>query len=406
MAKKKKVVGAVAGSSAGREENFVEQVDRFVSASDAMFHAALIHKELAIACVKELFPEQIDNLDLDALTIEPNEFYSAALKKQVADLIYTIPWRNSTHVTKVALILEHKAQSSPGKNRATLAQVFSYVGEYCRRIAEDAKDDSLDADVQPIPIVIYTGSDASLDQLIWGDSFRVAPGFEEYAFVFPVKFVNMTRLRLEGKLPENPVLEAMYDTMTRHHKWEFDGFAQNALRALRRIQGKWSPAVKTVARSLLYFCKLQMLSAGVKLNSADVRSLIDSGNLEENMEEDAFYEYFAPRAEKAGFDKGEKIGFDKGEKIGFDKGEKIGFDKGEKIGFDKGKDQERASMLDSQRATLSATVRGRFGDVPAPITTAINKAQNLDSLVEMRVYTLTSANSLDDLVAYAQTALY
>ena len=398
MAKKKKVVGAVAGSSAGREENFVEQVDRFVSASDAMFHAALIHKELAIACVKELFPEQIDNLDLDALTIEPNEFYSAALKKQVADLIYTIPWRNSTHVTKVALILEHKAQSSPGKNRATLAQVFSYVGEYCRRIAEDAKDDSLDADVQPIPIVIYTGSDASLDQLIWGDSFRVAPGFEEYAFVFPVKFVNMTRLRLEGKLPENPVLEAMYDTMTRHHKWEFDGFAQNALRALRRIQGKWSPAVKTVARSLLYFCKLQMLSAGVKLNSADVRSLIDSGNLEENMEEDAFYEYFAPRAEKAGFDKGEKIGFDKGEKIGFDKGEKIG--------FDKGKDQERASMLDSQRATLSATVRGRFGDVPAPITTAINKAQNLDSLVEMRVYTLTSANSLDDLVAYAQTALY
>ncbi len=100
------------------------------------------------------------------------------------------------------------------------------------------------------------------------------------------------------------------------------------------------------------------------------------------MEEDAFYEYFAPRAEEAGFKKGEKSG------------------------FDKGKDQERASILDSQRATLCATVLGRFGDVPASITTAINKAQNLDSLVEMRVYTLTSANSLDDLVAYAQTALY
>ena len=121
---------------------------------------------------------------------------------------------------------------------------------------------------------------------------------------------------------------------------------------------------------------------------------------------DAFYEYFAPIARAAGkeegIEEGIEIGKVEGIEIGKVEGIEIGKVEGIEIGKVEGKEEMKNSILGSQRAAVRATVESRFGSVPVPLNLAVDRAQSIDSLVDMRVYALTQANSLDDLVAYAQ----
>ena len=108
------------------------------------------------------------------------------------------------------------------------------------------------------------------------------------------------------------------------------------------------------------------------------------------MENDAFYEYFAPKAEKAGMEKGMKQGMEKGMKQG----------------REKGREEMKDDILSEQRDAVRAEVQKRFGSVPVPINLAVDKAQSINALVDMRVFALTQASSLDDLVSYAQNGVF
>ena len=102
------------------------------------------------------------------------------------------------------------------------------------------------------------------------------------------------------------------------------------------------------------------------------------------MEEDAFYEYTAPRAEKAGYEKGFAIRYEKGYASGRERRSALG------------RKLERECAAEFQRSAVSAAVCDRFRGVPVPLTSAFSWAQSVESLLEMRVYTLTQASSLDD----------
>ena len=116
------------------------------------------------------------------------------------------------------------------------------------------------------------------------------------------------------------------------------------------------------------------------------------------MENDAFYEYFAPKAEKAGMEKGMKQGM----KQGIEKGMKQGMIQGR----EKGREEMKDDILSEQRDAVRAEVQKRFGSVPVPINLAVDKAQSINALVDMRVFALTQASSLDDLVSYAQNGVF
>ena len=116
------------------------------------------------------------------------------------------------------------------------------------------------------------------------------------------------------------------------------------------------------------------------------------------MENDAFYEYFAPKAEKAGMEKGMKRGMEKGMKQGIEKGMIQG--------REKGREEMKDDILSEQRDAVRAEVQKRFGSVPVPVNLAVDKAQSINALVDMRVFALTQASSLDDLVSYAQNGVF
>ena len=63
-------------------------------------------------------------------------------------------------------------------------------------------------------------------------------------------------------------------------------------------------------------------------------------------------------------------------------------------------------ILSEQRAAVRSDVETRFGVVPVTLTQAMDKAQDVNALVDMRVYALTKASSLDDLISYAQNAVF
>ena len=376
------------------EENGDEQTRRVRTPSDEMFHVLHEDRRIARVCVKELFSDKAELLDLESLVIEASDFYSETLKKRIADLIYTIKMRDSSEVLKLTLILEHKGQSSSSENQLTLAKILSYLAEYCYRESRETKEKAINPGAQPIPVIIYTGPDENLTELEWRRTFRVPPGFEEFALTLPIKFVNMTRLRLEGRLPKEPFLATTYDIMTRHSAKEYDGFARTALTPLRRVKRDLTDQDQFLVRTILNFFREHARSLDVKLVKEDVDALLKSGNLERDMVKDAFYEYFAPIAQAAGKEEGIEIGKVEGIEIG-----KV---EGIEIGKVEGKEEMKNSILGSQRAAVRATVESRFGSVPVPLNLAVDRAQSIDSLVDMRVYALTQANSLDDLVAYAQ----
>ena len=374
-------------------ESSEDQNDRFQSPSDEMFHLAHNFQIIAIACVKELFPDKWKLLDLKRLTIEPNEFYSEKLKKRIADIVYTIPLLNSSEVVKLTLILEHKGQSSTSENRETAAQVLTYVAEFCRRESQKPAAKASNPGAQPIPVVIYTGPDETLEKLEWSNLFKTPTGFDEFAMTIPIKFVNMTKLRREGKLPKNPFLEAMYDIMTRHDASEYQGFAQTALKALARIKRRMTSQEQSLTRSLMVFFMDHARSLNVRVEKDDMRKLVASAKMGESMSKESekiLHDFFADDAEKAGIEQGIAQGIEQGI--------------GQGIGI--GKQEMKDDILSEQRAAVRSDVETRFGVVPVTLTQAMDKAQDVNALVDMRVYALTKASSLDDLISYAQNAVF
>ena len=116
------------------------------------------------------------------------------------------------------------------------------------------------------------------------------------------------------------------------------------------------------------------------------------------MEQYPFYEYIAPDIVEEG-----RV---KGLEEGLEKGLKKGLEKGLEEGLEKGRAEERAKTLGEQRNAAYMAVNERFGDVPPALTRIVNNAQNVETLFDMRLYALTKANSLADILSFAETSVF
>ena len=74
--------------------------------------------------------------------------------------------------------------------------------------------------------------------------------------------------------------------------------------------------------------------------------------------------------------------------------------KAEQWGIEKGREEERKEILSSQRQTLSEAVLNRFGSCP----TTLKRARDVDALINLRLFAVTEAKSIDELVERAKSA--
>ena len=69
-----------------------------------------------------------------------------------------------------------------------------------------------------------------------------------------------------------------------------------------------------------------------------------------------------------------------------------------------GKEEEREEILTSQRQTFSATILNRFGACPTTLKRALGKIRDVDALINLRLFAVTEAKSIDELVERAKSA--
>ena len=369
----------------------VKKTRRPISHSDRIFHLLMSDLELVASWIKELFPVRSQRLDFSKIRIVPNEFYSENLGKRVADMIYSIPYLDAPGNFTLTLILEHKGQSSSPRDRVTIAQTLTYLTELCLRDAINAlkrprgeSDGSQDCDeratviTQPIAVIVYTGADAELEDIDWQESFPAPPGFEDLALTFPHVFINMTRKRLTGELPHSPFLEIMYNLMTRHDKSEFLGLEKTAFEPLAKFDGEWDEPNQRLVRALLNYYENQAESLGVEIRNESFTTLINTVTSEGRMRTSALSRYFAPIAKKEGYEEGIEDG------------------------IEKGIEKERTSSLNAQRVRVQGVVQDSFGFCPAQLKNAIGQIQDLDELFDLRLFTLTRAETIEDVLEFAK----
>ena len=78
--------------------------------------------------------------------------------------------------------------------------------------------------------------------------------------------------------------------------------------------------------------------------------------------------------------------------------------KAEQWGIEKGREEERKEILSSQRQTLSEAVLNRFGSCPTTLKRALGKIRDVDALINLRLFAVTEAKSIDELVERAKSA--
>ena len=174
----------------------------------------------------------------------------------------------------------------------------------------------------------------------------------------------------------------MYNIMTRSRRDELDGYENAAFLPLLRDPSALSSNEldRITALTTLYSSHIEK----AKLDRHDERidTLFKTVDLEEKMTTDSLYRMFAPSAKKAGIAIGEANGIRKG--------------------IRKGIRQERAASLSSQRSELYSAVHVRFGTCPNALRAVVSEIDDLNAVINLRVFTLTEAQSVEEIIERAQ----
>lgn len=178
----------------------------------------------------------------------------------------------------------------------------------------------------------------------------------------------------------------MYNIMTRSRRDELDGYENAAFLPLLRDPSALSSNEldRITALTTLYSSHIEK----AKLDRHDERidTLFKTVDLEEKMTTDSLCRMFAPSAKKAGIAIGEANGIRKGIRKGVCQGIR----------------QERAASLSSQRSELYSAVRVRFGTCPNALRAVVSEIDDLNAVINLRVFTLTEAQSVEEIIERAQ----
>ena len=219
-----------------------------------------------------------DHLALDRLEVHTKDFLSKELKKSAVDLVYLVRFLNVSGTLPLAIILEHKAQSSRLENASTLVQTLGYVVSYCRDQVKEWRAGKIEGSIlQPIPIVIYTGRDVNLRGLNWEDSFHLPKEASPFSIKFPLRFLNMTSLCQEKKFEASPFLSTAYNLMAVASLGKLEGAESTALAPLKEVR-EWGPREYDLLHASVFYFLRNAINAKIPVDNGTVETLFASVN--------------------------------------------------------------------------------------------------------------------------------
>ena len=146
----------------------------------------------------------------------------------------------------VTFILEHKAQSGRYENAHTVAQagLYTHIVGY-QQVIERRRPFR-----QPIPVVVFNGSDVNVGPFLYGDYFPIDEELAEWGIHWKINCVNLTRLFVEGNLPDEPIARSLGIAMGASGAGTLHKDYPLAFEALSEIQEWDDPFNENYTRSL------------------------------------------------------------------------------------------------------------------------------------------------------------
>ncbi|MBQ9875091.1 MAG: Rpn family recombination-promoting nuclease/putative transposase [Thermoguttaceae bacterium] len=194
-----------------------EKKPKFIeSIYDLYFLALLSDLSLMIEALKTYLSEWAEYLDFDRAQFEPTVRANRSLRKKVADMIVSVPFKKGERPDmKILIVVEHKAQSGGQADVETIANVVEYVVLTTTEQMRNAKAKNGEPRSRPqsLVVVFYTGPDPNYKAPEWSKAFPLPEPFAKFAFKIKIPRANVTRLYLDKKIKGTPLLRAGFSAL-------------------------------------------------------------------------------------------------------------------------------------------------------------------------------------------------
>ena len=366
---------------------------KYGSLHDSFFHYVQKRTKIAIESVKLWFPELADQFDFSRLEIHSHDFFTQTLGKKSLDLLYTVPLRDGSATIPIALILEHKAQSSRLTNAATLAQTLGYAAAYCQELVgksqaqrrkdaeedgadertEETSDNSVEKRVaQPIVIVIYTGKDVELTKLDWNDSYYLPESLSRFVIGFSPLFLNMTRLCARHEFNAPPFLQVAYNLMALASLGKLEGAEHFVAAPLSKVD-EWGEEENDFVMAMASYFMQSSVNAKIKVDKSTL---------------DVFFDTTKHRSDTMANNVWEAIG------------EQMRANEREEA-VEEGREEGREIL----RSEISQTVANRFNERSSDLNALIKRVSDMKQLSSILLFASSSAKSTDEVTGYVSALL-
>ncbi len=359
-------------------ENADKITRRRVSVHDVYFHAMLDNRPFVARYLNAYLPESVravlDLSDPSKIEILSTEFYDERLKKHVADLIFLVPFKDSSARAALRLIAEHKAQSGASVDRRTIAQTLKYLTLEVDARLRELKGDS-GVFYQPLVVVFYTGSDPDFEVPSWESCFPLPELLQieelrESQVRFKPLCVNLTRMFLADELNKEDFLYVMNASMSLASLKRLPESYSTLFNALGQIEN-WTDEDRLRLKTSINYVVAATDRPMTREDMETLRQGVNSEEARENM----------------------KTILDLIRDEGRDEGLYEGEIKGEIKGKIKGKIE-----------TIETVASLRFQEKPERLTSLLTKLNDLNLLEQIRQFAMASA-SLFDVERFAESML-
>lgn len=233
-------------------------------------------RNCAVDFMKALFADWAKCLDFDKLSVEPNEIYSRALSKRVADLIYSVPIRGSDdQKVEISIVVEHKAQSgSFDVDGRTIGNVVSYQVSTTidkRRYNKNSP--------QSLAIIVYTGPDVNYDSPKWEKYYPLSEHFERYQLKCEIPCVNVSKMVADGtleKLALSPIVGKTCEALGHAGLGDLEESLRRTSKSSNKEKRRITPDEQELFTALATFVAIALGNRNKSLSPEEVGSLIDN----------------------------------------------------------------------------------------------------------------------------------
>ncbi len=243
---------------------------------DVMFHKIMGDRNCAVDFMKAFFAHWAKDLDFDKLSVEPNEIYSRALGKRVADLIYSVPIRGSNdQKVEISIVVEHKAQSGAfDVDGHTIGNVVHYLVATTIEKRKENKNSP-----QSLAVIVYTGPDVNYDSPKWEEYFPLPEPFAQYRLQCEIPCVNVSKMVADGtleKLALSSIVGKTCEALGHAGLGDLEEHLRHAPKTSNKGKRRNIPDERELFTALGMFVAIALSNRNKYLSPEEVGSLIDN----------------------------------------------------------------------------------------------------------------------------------